>query len=118
MGFFKKLFKKKKKDKNVVGKTKMFGELPLEEFKERLIMYYQQECALDDDSTYFEPQDTLFGEMFDNAIRIKFLIQENPQHEGLYDDEELRKVARERYEEDKKKRDNENRGSTEGSECD
>ena len=116
MGILKKIFKKK--DKNVVGNTKIFWEVPLEEFKNMLIMYYQQECALNDDSTYFEPQDTFFGEMLDNAIRIKLLIQENPQYEGLYDNEELKKIAKERYEEDKKKRDNENRGSTEGSECD
>jgi hypothetical protein len=102
MKFFK---KKPKKEKKVEAKKKsqMFGRLPLEEFKERLLTYYMQECALDDDNTYFEPQDTLFGEMVDNGIRIKFLKEENKELEGQYDDDEIMAKAKALYEEDKKK---------------
>lgn len=105
MGIFKrkKIKPKKTETKKTQKKTKMFGKLSLEEFKERLLMYYKQECALDDENSYFEPQDNLFGEMFDNAIRIKFLKEENKELEGQYDDDEIMTQARAQYEEDKKK---------------
>ena len=96
-------FKKKtKKEGKAPTKNQMFGELPLEEFKAALLVYYKQECALEDENTYFEPQDSLFGEMFDNGIRIKLLKQENPQLEGQYDDDEIMAQAKAQYEEDKK----------------
>ena len=66
-------------------------------------MYYKQECALEDDNTYFEPQDSLFGEMFDNGIRIKLLKDENKELEGQYDDDEIMAQAKAAYEEDKKR---------------
>ena len=98
-----KWFKKKpKKEEKAVIKSQMFGELPLEKFKAALLVYYKQECALEDENTYFEPQDSLFGEMFDNGIRIKLLKQENPQLEGQYDDDEIMAQAKAQYEEDKK----------------
>jgi hypothetical protein len=81
----------------------MFGKLPLEKFKALLLMYYKQECALEDDNTYFEPQDSLFGEMFDNGIRIRLLKEENQELEGQYDDDEIMAQAKAEYEEDKKR---------------
>ena len=96
------LKKKTKKEGKAPTKNQMFGELPLEEFKAALLVYYKQECALEDENTYFEPQDSLFGEMFDNGIRIKLLKQENPQLEGQYDDDEIMAQAKAQYEEDKK----------------
>ena len=98
MGLFKKLFKKKKTEHK---QNKMFGELPFDTFKELLIHYYMQDWALEDGNSYFEPQDNLLGEMFDNAIRIKFLKQENSRFDGQYDDEVLKQVAKYRYDRDK-----------------
>ena len=97
-----KWFKKKDKKTEETHKSQMFGELPLDQFKAALLVYYKQECALEDENSYFEPQDSLFGEMFDNGIRIKLLKQENPQLEGQYDDDEIMAQARAQYEEDKK----------------
>lgn len=91
--------RKKKADKS----QQMFGQLSLEKFKALLVAYYKQNCALKDENSYFEPQDTLFGEMFDNAVRIKFLKEENKHLEGQYDDTELMNQAMAQYEEDKKK---------------
>ena len=97
-------FKKKpKKERKPVIKSQMFGKLSLEEFKARLLMYYKQECALEDENTYFEPQDSLFGEMFDNGVRIRFLKEENQELEGQYDDDEIMAQAKVAYEEDKKR---------------
>lgn len=100
MGWFK---KKPKKERKPVAKNQMFGKLSLEEFKARLLMYYKQECALEDENTYFEPQDSLFGEMFDNGVRIRFLKEENQELEGQYDDDEIMAQAKAEYEEDKKR---------------
>ena len=100
MGWFK---TKPKKEERAVIKSQMFGKLPLEKFKALLLMYYKQECALEDDNTYFEPQDSLFGEMFDNGIRIKLLKDENKELEGQYDDDEIMAQAKAAYEEDKKR---------------
>ena len=103
MGWFlRKGCKKKPKKTEEKPKNQIFGELPLEKFKAALLVYYKQECALEDENSYFEPQDSLFGEMFDNGIRIKLLKQENPQLEGQYDDDEIMAQARAQYEEDKK----------------
>jgi hypothetical protein len=98
MGLFKKLFKKKNTGPK---QNKMFGELPFDTFKELLIHYYMQDWALEDGNSYFEPQDSLLGEMFDNAIRIKFLKQENSRFDGQYDDEVLKQIAKYRYDKDK-----------------
>lgn len=105
MGWFLRKGRKKnpKKEEKTPGKNQMFGKLSLDEFKARLLVYYKQECALEDENTYFEPQDTLFGEMFDNGIRIKLLKEENKELEGQYDDEEIMSQARAAYEEDKKR---------------
>lgn len=100
MGWFK---KKPKKEIKPVIKSQMFGKLPLEEFKARLLRFYKQECALEEENSYFEPQDSLFGEMFDNAIRIRFLKEENEELEGQYDDDEIMARAKEEYEKDKKR---------------
>ena len=101
MGWFN---KKPKKEEKAVVKGQMFGKLPLEKFKAALLVYYKQECALEDENTYFEPQDSLFGEMFDNGIRIKLLKDENKELEGQYDDDEIMAQAKAAYEEDKKKK--------------
>ena len=103
MGWFKRRPKNKPKKEKAVIKSQMFGKLSLEEFKSRLLMYYKQKCALKDENTYFEPQDSLFGEMLDNSIRIKLLKAENVELEGQYDDEEIMAQAKVAYEEDKKK---------------
>ena len=103
MGIFKKRFKNKPKKEEKRAEHHMFGKLPLEKFKALLLMYYKQECALEDENSYFEPQDSLFGEMFDNGIRIRFLKEENKELEGQYDDDEIMAQARAQYEEDKKK---------------
>lgn len=118
MGIFEKLFGKKARKSET--KDQMFGEIPLENFKAALLVYYKQECALEDENSYFEPQDSLFGEMFDNGIRIKLLKQENPQLEGQYDDDEIMAQARAQYEKDKaeleekKKKDGEDNGQGTG----
>lgn len=97
--------KKRVKRKESESKpSTMFGELSLEEFKDKLLILYKQECALDDDETYFEPQDTLFGEMVDNSIRIKFLKEENEKYLGQYSDDEIMEKAKKLYEEDKKEK--------------
>ena len=103
MGWFKRKPKNKPKKEKTVNKSQMFGKLSLEEFKSHLLMYYKQECALEDENTYFEPQDSLFGEMFDNGIRIRFLKEENQELEGQYDDDEIMAQAKAEYEEDKKR---------------
>lgn len=95
--------KKAEKKQQKGEKNQMFGKLTLEKFKSLLLMYYKQECALDDGSTYFEPQDSLFGEMFDNGMRIKILKAENKELEGQYDDDEIMAQAKAEYEEDKLK---------------
>ena len=95
--------KKPKKEEKTATKNQMFGKLSLEEFKARLLIYYKQECALEDENTYFEPQDSLFGEMFDNGIRIRLLKEENQELEGQYDDDEIMTQAKAEYEEDKKR---------------
>lgn len=95
--------RRKKKAEKEQSKHQMFGKLPLEDFKARLLMYYKQECALEEENSYFEPQDSLFGEMFDNGIRIKLLKEENKELEGQYDDAEIMNQAKAQYEEDKKR---------------
>ena len=97
MGWFKRKPKNKPKREEKTARTQMFGKLPLEEFKARLLRFYKQE------NSYFEPQDSLFGEMFDNAIRIRFLKEENEELEGQYDDDEIMARAKEEYEKDKKR---------------
>lgn len=89
----------KKKNKNITDRhsNKFYGELSLDDFKKHLLTLYKQECALDDDRSYFEPQDTLFGEMFDNAMRIKMLKEENKIHEGEYNDSEIMEEAKKQY---------------------
>ena len=69
-------------------------------FKDTLLSLYMQECALNDEKTYWEVQDTLFGEMLDNKVRIKMLKAENQIHEGHYNDEEIMAEAKRRYMED------------------
>ena len=103
MGWFKRKPKNKPKREEKTVRTQMFGKLPLEDFKARLLRFYKQECALEEENSYFEPQDSLFGEMFDNAIRIRFLKEENEELEGQYDDDEIMARAKEEYEKDKKR---------------
>ena len=103
MGWFKRKPKNKPKREEKTARTQMFGKLPLDDFKARLLMFYKQECALEEENSYFEPQDNLFGEMFDNTIRIRFLKEENEELEGQYDDGEIMVQAKEEYEKDKKR---------------
>ena len=106
---FKNLFKRKKKENPAETKrTGMFSNITTQEqFNERLLMFYQQECALDDERSYFVPQDSLFGETLDNAIRIRFLRVEHPEFYANINDEEFRAKAKENYLKDKEYADNE-----------
>ena len=98
---FKRLFKRKTDNTKFTG---MWSDIKTQEqFNELLLNLYKQECALEDEQSYFELQDTLFGEMFDNAIRIKFLIKEHPDFYANIDDDEFHKRAKELYLKDKEK---------------
>ena len=79
----------------------------LADFKEHYIVLHKQELALNDERSYFDVKlsnvdGTIFGEMFDNAIRIKFLNENNPQFLSLVNEEELKEEAKKQYEEDSK----------------
>lgn len=106
---FKNLFKRKKKENPAEPKrTGMFPNITTQEqFNERLLMLYKQECALDDGYSYFEPQDNLFGEVFDNAVRVKFLKEEHPEFYANINEEEFREKAKENYLKDKEYADSE-----------
>lgn len=60
-------------------------------------MYYKQEIALDYDQTYFEPQDSLFGEMLDNSIRIKLLREEHSYFDSQVNHDELKEKMKEEF---------------------
>lgn len=103
------LFKRKKKEENrPQQQTHVYSNITTQEQFDNLLMkFYKQECALDDDSTYFEPQDNFFGEMFDNAIRIKLLIAEHPDFYANVNEEEFRAKAKEEYLKDRAEVDDE-----------
>ena len=103
-------FKRKKKEENhPQQQTVMFSSITTQEqFNDALLKYYKQECALEDERSYFEPQDNFFGEMFDNAIRIKFMIKEHPDFYANVNEEEFRAKAKEEYLKDRAEVDNEN----------
>lgn len=88
-------FKKKKKER------KFMEYESFEEFKKALIMYTKQDLALEDNRSYFELQDNLFGEMFDNGMRLKFLKENNPDFYAQINEEEIKAEAKKQYEQDK-----------------
>lgn len=79
-----------------------------EEFKEQLIRYLKQECALKDDRSYWDVETsnvdgTFIGEMFDNPVRISILKQNNPEFTSMIDENEVKKEAEALYLEDLKR---------------
>lgn len=97
-------FSKKKKDEPKPGVTPGSGPYSFvksyEEFELLLFNFYKQGCALDDNITYIEPQDSLFGEMFDNAIRIKILTSTFPEYFEKVDVDEMKARAKEEFKKD------------------
>jgi len=99
MSLFKKRPKNKSNDKEQASKKSgMFSDVDtFEKFITRLSMYYKQDAALEYGRTYFEPQDNLFGEMFDNGIRIKFLREEHPEFDSQINHDELKTQMKEKF---------------------
>lgn len=95
----KKRFKNKpKKEEKSSKKSGMFSDIDtLEKFIAALSMYYKQDTALEYGHSYFEPQDNLFGEMFDNAVRIKFLRKEHPEFDKQVNHDELKAEMKEKF---------------------
>ena len=104
MDLFRKIIKTFKKEK---PKTFMECET-LEEFIENYKMFHKQELALDDGRSYFDAKASnvdghFFGESFDNALRIKFLNDNNPQFLSQIDEEELQAEIFKEYKKDLEK---------------
>lgn len=99
--WFKNIFrcmKNNKKQDISKPKNTMFSDIDtLEKFVKILSMYYKQEIALDYDQTYFEPQDSLFGEMLDNSIRIKLLREEHSDFDSQINHDELKEKMKEEF---------------------
>ena len=97
-------FSKKKKDEPKPGVTPGSGPYAYiksyEEFEKLLLNFYKQDWALENDVSYFEIQDSLFGEMLDNGIRIKILTQTWPEYFEKVDVEALKLKAKEEFEKD------------------
>lgn len=96
-----KLFKKEKPKKFMECET-------LEEFIEKYKMFHKQELALEDGHSYFDVKTSnvdehFFGESFDNAIRIKFLKESNPQFLAQINEEELQEEILKEYKSDLEK---------------
>ena len=86
--FIKKLFGKRSKetvnhavsgDKKHQMPLHPLGDMDYADYENRLLAYYKQEWAIRDNASYFEPQDNMFGEMFDNAMRIRMLKEGYPE---------------------------------------
>ena len=86
--------------KNQEEPRKFWDINSLEEFKETFLSLSKQELALADEKSYWPVQDTLFGEMFDNKIKLKFLLAEYKEYSENLDLEELKKQAEEEYKKD------------------
>lgn len=102
--------KKNKKQKNInPTQTKKFMEVSsLEEFIDMYVKFHKQELALENGFSYFDVtrsnvDGNFFGEMFDNAVRIKFLKETNKHFLEQVDEEQLMKQIKEEFEEDFKK---------------
>ena len=90
-------------------KQKKFMECEtLEEFIEKYKIFHKQELALGDGRSYFDVKTSnidghFFGESFDNAIRIKFLNDNNPQFLTQINEEELQAEILKEYKKDLEK---------------
>lgn len=78
----------------------------LEDFKKAFIFFNKQGFALEDNNTFLNPETsnvdgTLWGESFDNAIRLRFIRENNPEFMKQINEEELLEIARKEYEEAK-----------------
>lgn len=97
----KELFKKKKP-----VQQKFIECSTIDEFKKRYLMYLKQDCALEDNRSYFDVatsnmDGTLFGEQFDNGIRLKFMEKDYPEWiEELGGKDALMEIARAEYKHD------------------
>ena len=105
---FKKGSKKESVPANQQQQKKFMEASSIEEFKEMYIRFHKQELALENDVSYFDVTKSnvdghFFGEMFDNALRIRFLHENNKQFLEQVDEEELMKQVRKEFEEDLKK---------------
>ena len=97
-----------KKNNKGQNEKKFMEASSLEEFKKMYITFHKQELALENDVSYFDVAKSnvdghLFGEMFDNALRVRFLHENNKQFLEQVDEEELMKQVRKEFEEDLKK---------------
>lgn len=107
---FRTIIKMIKKDKQ-----KKFMECEtLEEFIKEYKMFHKQELALEDGCSYFDVKTSnvdghFFGESFDNAIRIKFLNDNNPQFLAQINEEELQVEILKEYKADLEKAQKENK---------
>ena len=101
--------KNKKQEHEKTSQTKKFMEASsLEEFIDMYVKFHKQELALENDFSYFDVTRSnvdghFFGEMFDNAIRLKFLKETNKHFLEQVDEEQLMKRVKEEFEQDFKK---------------
>lgn len=80
----------------------------IEEFKKRYILEKAQYYALEEDYSYYNPETsnvdgTMIGETFDNGIRLHFLKKCNQKFFEEIGEEELNRLAKEKWEADKQK---------------
>ena len=85
-----------------------FEYADIEEFKKRYILERAQYYALKEDYSYYDPQTsnvdgTMVGETFDNEIRLHFLKKSNKEFMEQLGEEELDRLAQEKWKEDKQK---------------
>ena len=76
-----------------------------DKFKQTLLIYYMQEEALKHNISYFDVttsnmDGTIFGEMFDNSIRIKMFKNMNPEFAKKLNEDELIAEAKENFNKD------------------
>lgn len=81
----------------------------LEDFKHKYIRFKKQEMALEHNCSYFNVETsnmdgTFIGEQFDNAIRMKFIVENNKKFVEQVNLDELNKSAKVMFDEDFKKR--------------
>ena len=80
----------------------------LEEFIEKYKLFHKQELALDDGRSYFDVKTSnvdgnFIGEDFDNAIRVRFIKENNPQFLAQINEEKLQEEILEEYKRDLEK---------------
>ena len=81
----------------------------LEDFKRDYIRFKKQEMALEHNCSYFNVETsnvdgTFIGEQFDNAIRMKFIVENNKKFVKEVNLDELNETAKAMFDEDFKKR--------------